>query len=196
VHRSFLPLPGSTGPYPSAFATGGSAIYRRSLFLELGGFDPIFAPFYMEDVELSYRAWKRGYGIRLAPSSVVRHRFSSTIAAASARRIERTSQRNRIVFNWIHLHDRRFLASHACWLAVLLISSPVTFKFGFLHGFASALRQLPDVRARRRTERARSVRSDRQVLDIFNALENSGTVVAYDDRRELEERVAPRAISR
>ena len=31
-----------------------------SKFIELGGFDETFSPFYFEDVDLSYRAWKKG----------------------------------------------------------------------------------------------------------------------------------------
>ncbi len=80
VHRSYIPRPSAPGPFWSMFATGGSAMFQRALFLELGGFDPIFAPFYLEDVELSYRAWKRGLTVRYEPRSVVRHQFSSTIA--------------------------------------------------------------------------------------------------------------------
>jgi GT2 family glycosyltransferase len=186
VHRSYIPTTGAEGPFPSMFATGGSALFQRSLFLELGGFDAIFAPFYMEDVELSYRAWKRGCEIRFEPRSVVRHQFSSTIAARPGRRVERISHRNRLLFHWIHLHDRRYLASHAFWLLVLAMSAPLTLKGDFLGGLMDAIRLVPSVRSRRRDVRRAATRTDRDVLNIFKELDGSGAIRSYGDKREVD----------
>ncbi len=186
VHRSYIPTSGAGGPFPSMFATGGSALFRRSLFLELGGFDAIFAPFYMEDVELSYRAWKRGCEVRFEPRSIVRHQFSSTISSRSGRQVERISHRNRLLFHWIHLHNRRYLASHAFWLLVLLVSAPLTLKFDLLGGLVDAIRQMPSVRSRRRRAQLEATRSDRNVLDIFQQLDESGAIRSYGDKREVD----------
>ena len=187
VHRSYVPGPGARGPFWSMFATGGSAMFDRARFLELGGFDPLFAPFYFEDVELSYRAWKRGFTVRYQPQSLVRHRFSSTINVLGQRHVERISQRNRLLFQWMHVHDRRYFASHLFWLFVLLVSAPLTLKHRFIGAFSDAVRRLPMVRTRRREERARAVRSDRDVLRMFTEMQAKGEIRAYDDPRELEE---------
>src|SRR5262249_44416861 len=104
VHRSYIPAGDGPGPYWSMFPTGGSSMFHRARYLELGGFDPLFAPFYFEDVELSYRGWKRGYSVAYQPHGVVRHRFSSTIAPLAGTFVERISHRNRLIFHWIHLH--------------------------------------------------------------------------------------------
>jgi len=188
VHRSYLPQPGAAGPFWSMFATGGSSMFQRDLFLGLGGFDPIFAPFYFEDVELSYRAWKRGLSVRYAPQSVVRHEFSSTIGPLARRRVERISQRNRLLFHWIHLHDPAFWRAHVLWLAILVLTGPFTLKLGFLGGFADALRGARGIQERRRRERSEARRSDREVLDIFREQAASGRVRVYDDAREVEEK--------
>jgi GT2 family glycosyltransferase len=169
------------------FATGGSAMFRRALFLELGGFDPIFAPFYMEDVELSYRAWKRGYSVQYEPRSIVRHQFSSTIGPIAGRRVERISQRNRLVFHWIHLHDAGLWRAHLSWLGVLLLTGPITMKFGFLRGFAAACTRLSAVRERRRRERTEAKRSDADVLRIFADLDASGAIRSYGNPNQLDE---------
>jgi GT2 family glycosyltransferase len=184
VHRSFLPAPDSTGPYWSMFATGGSAMYRRDVFVELGGFDETFAPFYLEDVELSYRAWKRGWRVRYQPASVVAHQFSSTIGTLGAP-VEWISQRNRLLFHWIHLHDRRFLLAHLCWVALLLASAPVTGKWNFLGGFADALRDWPRVRAKRLAARRQATCSDRDILRVFEDMIAHGTVRPYDTKEEV-----------
>jgi GT2 family glycosyltransferase len=186
VHRSYIARPSVSGPFWSMFATGGSAMFQRRLFLEVGGFDPIFAPYYLEDVELSYRAWKRGFTVRYEPQSVVRHQFSSTIGPLAGRQVERISQRNRLFLHWIHLHDAGYFRAHLFWVAVLLITAPMTMKIGFLRGFTDALRQVPAIRRRRRTERVSAVRSDREVLQVFRDMDASGAIRAYDDPKELD----------
>lgn len=60
-------------------SAGGFSAYERGKFLELGGFDDIYHPFYWEDVDLSFRAWKKGWLSVYEPSAVVRHRSHGTI---------------------------------------------------------------------------------------------------------------------
>ena len=48
-------------------------------FLELGGFDALLAPFYLEDTDLGYLAWKRGWKVLYQPRSVVYHEHRGTI---------------------------------------------------------------------------------------------------------------------
>lgn len=173
-------------PYFSMFASGGSAMFNRELFLTVGGFDPLFAPFYMEDVELSYRAWKRGLTVEYEPRSTVKHRFSSTIGSVAGAKVPRVGQRNRLIFHWMHLHDRRFLASHVIWVAVLLLAAPLTFKAHFIGAFFDAVKRLPQIRSRRREEKRAAKRSDRDVLAVFAGLITRADVRAYDDPAELD----------
>jgi GT2 family glycosyltransferase len=172
-------------PYFSVFASGGSSMLDRDLFLSLGGFDPLFAPFYMEDVELSYRAWKRGLTVEYEPRSTVKHRFSSTIGPAAGATVPRVGQRNRLIFHWMHLHDRRFLASHVVWVAVLLLAAPLTFKPHFIGAFFDASKRRARIRARRQEEKLAATRSDREVLQIFSDLIKRRDIRAYDDPDEL-----------
>lgn len=164
VHGRYVPDADAPPPIPSLFASGGCAMFRRRLFLGIGGFDPIFAPYYYEDVELSYRAWKRGFEVRYEPASAVRHRFSSTIAALPRPRVRRISQRNRLLFHWIHLHDAGWLAQHLAWLPGVAIASLLSLRPHFALGLADAIRRLDQVRSRRAGERAAARRSDRQVV--------------------------------
>jgi GT2 family glycosyltransferase len=168
VHESYRAAGAVTAMLPSMFASGGSSMVDRDRFLELGGFDPLFAPFYFEDVELSYRAWKRGLTIAYAPDAIARHRFSSTIGNRRRREIRRISQRNRLFLNWIHLHDIPWTAQHIVSVCVLFVTTPLTFRFDFSRGVIDALRRLPEVRARRRKERELARRTDRDVMSIFS----------------------------
>lgn len=47
----------------SAWTSGGSGAFRKKIWEKLGGFDEMYSPFYWEDIDLSYRAWKRGYKV-------------------------------------------------------------------------------------------------------------------------------------
>ena len=53
--------------YPCFYGGGGSCAFDRRKFLELGGFDELLAPFYLEDTDLGYLAWKRGWKVLYQP---------------------------------------------------------------------------------------------------------------------------------
>ncbi len=203
VHRSFVNVSGIAGEPAtesgeetkcySMFASGGSAMFDRLRFLEIGGFDSLLAPSYWEDVDISYRAWKRGFLVLYESRSVVRHRVSSTMRRVNQRRLRRLQQRNRLIYQWINLHDGVFLASHVMWVVLLALTAPFRLQPGFLLSLAQALTRLPQIRRRRLEERTAARRTDRDVFEIFTTLEKRPNILAYDDYSELE---AARAGSR
>ena len=56
-----------------------SAGYRRDIFLENGGFDPIFTTASVEDQELSFRLAQKGYRLVFAPQARVEHLHDANI---------------------------------------------------------------------------------------------------------------------
>ncbi len=60
---------------------GGAAAYRRTMFVELGGFDPLYRPGYYEDLDLSYRAWAFGWTVLYEPRSRAFHKTSQSMLA-------------------------------------------------------------------------------------------------------------------
>ena len=187
VHRSYVPSSvnnegeaeqGSRGPLYSMFAGGGSAMFDREKFIEMGGFEPLLSRFYWEDVELSYRAWKHGYTVLYEPRSVTHHRVSSTIGKLDRRAVRKIEQRNRLIYHWIHLHDRRMLASHALWVLLLGLTAPLRLKPVFISSCFAALRLLPAIRRRRREEELARIRTDREVFAVFESLESRSDVIA------------------
>jgi GT2 family glycosyltransferase len=174
VHRSYTISESrdeSGAPLYSMFAGGGSAMFDRQKFLEIGGFETLLSPFYWEDVELSYRAWKRGYSILYEPRSVTRHLISSTIGKLKRRKVRRIEQRNRLIFHWINLHDKRMLASHLARVLLLALTAPIRLKPGFVLSLAAAIRSSRQIRDRRREEMLAARRSDRDVFKFFDSLE-------------------------
>ena len=63
-----------------------SAAYRRSQFLENGGFDPIFPRPSVEDQEFSFRLSQKGYRMVFIPSAIVYHRHDMTLGEYARRK--------------------------------------------------------------------------------------------------------------
>jgi GT2 family glycosyltransferase len=142
-----------TEPYPCFYGGGGSCAFDRRKFLELGGFDEIYAPFYFEDADLGYLAWKRGWQVLYQPRSVVWHEHRGTIGRHySAGRIRAVLERNRLLFCWKNIHEWRRLAGHFVYAVAGAVAR------GNLPGLWRAVWRLPAaLRARRRARRLAAV---------------------------------------
>jgi GT2 family glycosyltransferase len=130
------------GAQPSAYAVGGHAAFDRSKFLELGGFDSLFDPFYWEDVDLGARAAKRGWNTVYLPECVVKHAGPSAIRSQhDEQSIQAITARNRLLFAWRHLPSHLRIA-HLASLGFRLAASAVTSNRIFLHAYRAARQRL------------------------------------------------------
>jgi GT2 family glycosyltransferase len=59
---------------PVAVASGAAMAMRRTVWDELGGFEPRFF-MYHEDVDLSLAAWQHGYRVEYVPTALVHHDY-------------------------------------------------------------------------------------------------------------------------
>ena len=99
--------------FPCFYGGGGSCAFDRRKFLSLGGFDSLLAPFYLEDTDLGYLAWKRGWKVLYQPKSRVFHEHRGTIGKRfTARYIQTVLDKNYILFSWKNIHEWRRLISH------------------------------------------------------------------------------------
>jgi GT2 family glycosyltransferase len=71
-----------THPEEILFPSGAAAVYRRSMFEELGGFDESFF-LYCEDTDLGLRARWAGWKCLYVPAAVARHHYSGTAGRVS-----------------------------------------------------------------------------------------------------------------
>ena len=69
-------------PQPVFGACAGAALYRKSMFDELGGFDERLR-FLYEDVDLNFRAQLAGHACWTVPSARVQHRVAQSLEASS-----------------------------------------------------------------------------------------------------------------
>ena len=115
---------------PGGYQTA-NMFYRRSLFLEVGGFDPTF-PFYLEDTDLAWTVLDRGLEIPHAHNAVVSH----PVSAAQPLRILALARRAILMPYLYKKHPQRFRDSdirtvpraHLVYLAayIALIASLAT----------------------------------------------------------------------
>lgn len=104
---------------PTLYPVGCCFLCPRAAFLELGGYDDVFAPFFWEDVDLGYRAWRRGLRLVHVPEAVCHHEGSATLAEQrTAEEREATSFRNRVLFHLRNLQDPVLRAEcYGAWVA-------------------------------------------------------------------------------
>ncbi len=88
----------------SMYLSGANAFVSREKLIALGGFDELFAPFYVEDFELSLRAWRMGWKCYYEHFAVCMHKTSTTIASGYKKEnIKKIYNRNKMYMHAIHL---------------------------------------------------------------------------------------------
>jgi GT2 family glycosyltransferase/glycosyltransferase involved in cell wall biosynthesis len=154
--------------FPCFYGGGGSCAFHRAKFLELGGFDELLAPFYLEDTDLGYMAWKRGWKVLYQPRSIVYHEHRGTIGKRfREEQIQSVLKKNYVLFCWKNIHEWRRLVPHFFFLwagailAVLFGEVPVRPN---LAAIWRAFRQLPQALRSRRRARALARISDTEAF--------------------------------
>lgn len=170
----------------SAYAIGGFTTYDRVKLEKLGGFNELLSPFHWEDVDLSYRGWKRGWEIHYEPRSIAYHRASTTINAHYKKEfVDEISFRNRLLFHWINLHSRGYLVWHLATLFTLIATRILTFDLHFYRSFILALRCLPKALRLRDLERKKAKRTDAEISAILNRFYASAPIEIYYNQQEV-----------
>jgi GT2 family glycosyltransferase/glycosyltransferase involved in cell wall biosynthesis len=75
--RCDQPLAGEDHSYV-LYGSGGCSLYDASKLRALGGVDEAYQPAYVEDLDLGYRAWRRGWPTVYVSGAVVEHRHRAT----------------------------------------------------------------------------------------------------------------------
>ena len=160
VHSGTKPTKGIT-----AWAEGGSSLLRKDVFDKLHGFDPLYSPFYWEDIDLSYRAWKSGYTVMFDPEIEVIHNHESTIGKYFSKSfVQRIAFRNQFIFTWKNMSDGSLLMNHFIHLIPDLLRFILKGNVAFIIGFALALVKLPEIITNRNNQLSSFVLSDKEIL--------------------------------
>ena len=141
----------------------GSGIFRRDYWMKLGGMDEkLFSPFYWEDLDLCYRALKRGHKLVWDPNAKVLHKYEATIGLLPKRYVERIRERNQLIFIWKNLTSPILIRKHIAGLFKRILRHP-----GYIRIVMMALFKIKLImRARKKEKKACKV-SDEAIFARF-----------------------------
>lgn len=154
---------------PTLFATGGAAAFRKTMYESLGGFQRIFHPLYWEDVDLCYRALKRGWKVLYDPNCLMYHKHQATITKMYDRAsIGLITARNSYLFYWKNITDIRYLRQHLLWTVLFHLRDLCRLRLRFIRASVLALGRIGEVRRLRRREREAGLKfTDAAVLRML-----------------------------
>ncbi len=169
-HRGFLMhTRGEIDRDDTLWVSGGSGMFRKSLWEKLGGMDELYSPFYWEDIDLSYRALKAGYKLVFEPKSIVEHRHSEGAIKKSFTKsaINQTAYRNQFFFVWKNITSGRFILQHVLWLPYHVLSAIFRGDRAFLKGLLYAVIKFPLVYKNRVQLKSLWTKNDEEIFQQF-----------------------------
>jgi hypothetical protein len=133
---------------PDLTAAAGSVLaVDRRIFVELGGFDPLYLPGRLEDLDFAYRGYVAGYHARYVPKALAYHLGMGTFGEVYGQSgCDRLAMRNTLLFQWKNLrhplHIARQVAGVPMRLALDVIRAawvPRARRFAFARALAGAV---------------------------------------------------------
>jgi len=157
---------GSVEKESTLWVSGGSSAFRKSIWDKLKGLDPIYNPFYWEDIDLSYRALKSGYNTYFEKKSIVIHEHDKGTIKSKFKpmHVRKVAYRNQFIFIWKNITDLPLILSHFFWLPYHFVNAARRRDIAFFVGFFSALLQLSQIAIARQQSRKLFVLSDKKVI--------------------------------
>jgi len=144
-------------------------------FTALGGFDPLFLPGRLEDLDFAFRGYLAGYCARYVPAAVAFHRGMGSFGPAHGQSgCDRLALRNTLLFQWKNLRHPRHWAGQLAGLA-LRLARDVAFapwcgperRWATVRALAEALGRWAQMRSAARRPRG-SLRRERDFFRQFH----------------------------
>ncbi len=149
------------------WVSGGAGVFRKKIWFTLGGMNPLYNPFYWEDIDICYRALKAGYKLVFERNSAVIHNQNKGAIRSTYTNIEinKIAYRNQIIFVWLNITDALFLIEHFLYLPVHLARSIVKHDLPFLQGCFLSILKLREIFLYRNRYNKLIVKKDREILN-------------------------------
>ena len=160
---------GSVNKTSTLWVNGGSGAFRKSIWQKLGGFDPLYNPFYWEDIDLSYNALKSGYKILFEPKSIVvhEHEKGAINQKYSKFQIKTIAYKNQFIFVWKNATDLSLQFLHIFWLPYHFIKALGRGDLAFFLGFSLSFIRLSQIIGSSFRAQKHNTKSDHEVLEEF-----------------------------
>lgn len=148
----------------TAWVSGGSGAFRKSMWNTLGGMDTLYNPFYWEDIDLSYRARKAGWKTMFESKSRVSHYHEEGKIKRefSPNDVKRIVYRNQFIFIWKNVTDMRILLSHLFWTPIRLTQAIISKDMVMIQGFLWALMSMKPILKKRSFQKKLYKRTDNE----------------------------------
>lgn len=144
----------------SFYVSGGSGVFRRKIWVALGGMDEkLLSPFYWEDIDLCYRAAKRGYKLLWQPKGLVEHHHESTISKFPKTYVARVRERNQLLMLWKNVTSPNLTRKHVVGVFKRVLRHP-----GYIRIVLMALTRLNVAMSKRKREIKESKVSDEVIF--------------------------------
>ena len=150
-------------PQYDASVHGGA--FDRAKFLYLGGYDDLYLPGIVEDLDLCYRGWKHGWKGIYEPESFYYHEGSTSFKATYGNRVKTLlAYRNTFLFFWKNVTSKRMILMHIISMPFLFIINILRARWLFIKGFFLASARLPEALKRRRAVARQFNITDEEVM--------------------------------
>ncbi|MBI4683421.1 MAG: glycosyltransferase, partial [Nitrospirae bacterium] len=153
-------------PSLTLYPIGACAIMDRKIYWELGGLDNMLSPFYWEDDDLGYRAFKRGYKVIYDPLVSVIHKNAVSSAKLPRAYINAVKEKNMLLFLWKNLTYGPYLKEYLRSLRQRIDVSIRKGNYTYIIAHLLAFIQIGEVLRRRTKERPCIRLNDKQALAL------------------------------
>ncbi|GGZ13853.1 hypothetical protein GCM10007049_02090 [Echinicola pacifica] len=129
---------------PTAYLSGANALIDRKKLLELGGFNELYSPFYVEDVDLSFRAWRMDWRCYYDPKAICHHEVSATTKSHhSKKKLYPILYRNKFILQEIHLEGLALQLWKVQLILLEILPRILLGKWWILHAYQLYRQQKP-----------------------------------------------------
>ncbi len=146
------------------YVSGAAGVFRKSIWQELGGMDErLLSPFYWEDIDICYRASKRGYINLWFPNGHVIHNHESTSSKLPKKYVDLIRERNQLLMLWKNIQSKTLMQKHLEYLVKRVFKN-----IGYLKIILMALARIGIVTKARRKEIKECIVSDEAVFQKYS----------------------------
>jgi len=164
---NYIPVQEEPGQWLySIYLSGANAFVDRKKIVQLGGFNEMFAPYYVEDYELSVRAWRFGWKCYYDHESICRHKESVTIKSnAKKNKINEIYYRNKMYLHALHLPSSSIWLWHVQLFFECLLNL-VVLRFFFIRSLGHYLRNSAIIFRQRKRFKNLAAESGKKLLSL------------------------------
>jgi hypothetical protein len=155
----------------TATASTAAGMYDREKLVSMGGFDDLLFPMYGEEMDLTIRAYRRGWIVLFEPSSIVDHIGGATINKKVMHYERRASLvKNRHLSMIKHIHNKFRLSEYFFWTILVMPFRLISFDKGYLLGTIRAIKQFKQASLKRKIEKQSAKITDKMLFKKLSSL--------------------------